>query len=1277
MASKEQDILTNTLEVFEQAASPCTPLTTSEVADKVGVSRRTAYDRLERLVEYDDLNTKKVGARGRVWWRPHPTDVNGTTADRTTFEDTIGTIDVLDSADVGIVVLDTTLEIAWINETIERYFGINRTELIGQDKQRILDDKIAPTIAEPDEFAETVFATYKNNTYIEEFECHVTPGPNREERWLEHRSKPIESGRYAGGRIELYYDITERKRSKEALRKNQRQFRSFIDVTEEYAIFTLDADGAITTWNSGAERIYGYERAEVLGEHISRFYTKDAIAEGILERTLGIAATDGSIETEGWQVRNDGSRFWAQVTLTAVRDEDDLEGYAAIIRDMTDRREYERRLRQQRDDLEHELNEMFERIDDAFYAIDDQFRFTYVNERAEELLRHTEEELLGESVWDVFPEATETAVWECFHQALETQDHTSYEVYFESLECWVETNVYPSETGLSVYFRDVTERKEREQELDQFKTTLETIWDGVATLDADDRFVMVNEAFCEMTGYDRDELIGKHATLIHNERVNATAAELNEEVTRGKRDFATLEFALRTADGETIPVEGRFGPYEYEDGTFGRTGVVRDITERKERERKLEESERRYRTLAENFPNGAVALFDEDLRYTAAGGQLLDQLGISAEETVGNTIHKRYPEDIVAEIEPYFYAALDGKTNSFEIEYHGRDLRADTLSVRNADDTVFAGMLVVQDVTERNERERELERRARQQQGVAELGQLALETDDLDDLMHDACRLVSETLDNDYCKVLDLDTNEQELLLRQGVGWREGIVGHATVAANENSQAGYTLLSEEPVVVDDLTYETRFSGPELLTSHDVTSGISTIIGPVDEPWGILGTHDTAHQPFTEEDVDFIRGVANVLASAIERAQHERELASLNRLNRAIRDISLTAATATSREEIEKRVCEQVVETDPYVFAWIGDVERGQSMVTPDAATGVDEGYLEEIEISIDDVEARQGPTGQAIITGEPQFMHDILADPAYKPWREQARERGYRSSAALPLVHEGVLYGVLNVYAEEPHAFDGPEGEMLAQLGELVGHAIYAIEQRKALISDTAMELEFRISNASHPLLEATTDDEVTIAFERRIPADEGAYIQFVTVRGMTTEAFVKALEGRSSVRNIKHIAEGNDEHLFEVTTTSAPVDEALASRGGHIREVTIDDGVFRVVAECPSNTDVRAVINAIKDIYPETELLAQRTTAHNETSRQELHGAITDKLTDKQRSALEAAYFAGYFEWPRSSTGEEVATLLGLSPATFAQHIRIAQRKLFASVFDDRLVTE
>ncbi|MDF9744176.1 ATP-binding protein [Natrinema salsiterrestre] len=276
---------------------------------------------------------------------------------------------------------------------------------------------------------------------------------------------------------------------------------------------------------------------------------------------------------------------------------------------------------------------------------------------------------------------------------------------------------------------------------------------------------------------------------------------------------------------------------------------------------------------------------EEDGRLQRWNESLCEVTGYSDADIASMSAADFFDPDEHDRIADAIAEGFDTGSVQLEADLHTRDGEripyefAATALERPDGEPVLAG--IGRDLSERKERERELERRARQQQVVADLGQLALETDDLDELMCEASRQVATVLDNEYCKVLDLDEEADELLLRQGVGWRDGLVGEETVSADESdSQAAYTLESDHPIVVADMETETRFSGPALLTDHDVRSGISTIIGPVDDPWGILGTHDTDTARFTDEDVNFVQSVANVLAEAIERRQYQAELEEL-------------------------------------------------------------------------------------------------------------------------------------------------------------------------------------------------------------------------------------------------------------------------------------------------------------------------------------------------------------------------------------------------------------
>jgi PAS domain S-box-containing protein len=135
------------------------------------------------------------------------------------------TEDVLDSSNVATLILDAEFRVAWVNKATAEYFGIDRERLIGRDKRRQVRHRLKDIFERPERFAETVLATYDDNTYVKNFECHVEGGDGQRERWLEHWSKPIETGLYEGGRIEHYRDVTALKRRQKDLERANEQLR--------------------------------------------------------------------------------------------------------------------------------------------------------------------------------------------------------------------------------------------------------------------------------------------------------------------------------------------------------------------------------------------------------------------------------------------------------------------------------------------------------------------------------------------------------------------------------------------------------------------------------------------------------------------------------------------------------------------------------------------------------------------------------------------------------------------------------------------------------------------------------------------------------------------------------------------------------------------------------------------------------------------------------------------------------------------------------------------
>ncbi|NNE21394.1 MAG: GAF domain-containing protein [Rhizobiales bacterium] len=184
---------------------------------------------------------------------------------------------------------------------------------------------------------------------------------------------------------------------------------------------------------------------------------------------------------------------------------------------------------------------------------------------------------------------------------------------------------------------------------------------------------------------------------------------------------------------------------------------------------------------------------------------------------------------------------------------------------------VLGAVNMLVDVTAQKQLQAELKTRVEQLELVSELGLVALASEDLEAVFDQAVVQLSKGLKVELVKVLELLPDEDNLILRSGVGWEDGLVGKATVGAGPQSQAGFTLMSDRPVVVTNLQTEKRFNGPRLLLDHGVVSGLSVIIrGQKEVAYGVLGAHCRNRRDFTLHDIHLMQSVANILAQAIER-----------------------------------------------------------------------------------------------------------------------------------------------------------------------------------------------------------------------------------------------------------------------------------------------------------------------------------------------------------------------------------------------------------------------
>ncbi|HZG50731.1 MAG TPA: PAS domain S-box protein [Pyrinomonadaceae bacterium] len=246
-------------------------------------------------------------------------------------------------------------------------------------------------------------------------------------------------------------------------------FRLLVEKVEDFAVFAIDLDGTAASWNPGVGKLLGYDEADFIGLDSCVLFTPEDLERGECEREMRTAAAHGRAEDRRWHLRRDGTRFWANGLLIALPDDaGNLRGYAKILRDETAHKQMEDRLRES----DAFGRNILESISDAFYTLDREWRFTYLNRRCEPLLGRKREELLGKNLWEELPEAAGSVFQEQLQRASADGEAVTFETFSSRLEMWVEIRAYPSPAGLSVYLHDISKRKRAEATLRESQTRL-------------------------------------------------------------------------------------------------------------------------------------------------------------------------------------------------------------------------------------------------------------------------------------------------------------------------------------------------------------------------------------------------------------------------------------------------------------------------------------------------------------------------------------------------------------------------------------------------------------------------------------------------------------------------------------------------------------------------------------------------------------------------------------------------------------------------------------
>ena len=441
---------------------------------------------------------------------------------------------------------------------------------------------------------------------------------------------------------------------------------------------------------------------------------------------------------------------------------------------------------------------------------------------------------------------------------------------------------------------------------------------------------------------------------------------------------------------------------------------------------------------------------------------------------------------------------------------------------------------------------------------------------------------------------------------------------------------------------------------------------------------VAGTDQADGFDETMRELCYILG-ANTEA-ALDRAEREQllrehdrtlteqneQLTRLNHTNEIVRAINRGIAQASTRREIEQRVCERLADTDRYLCAWTTGSDRDSP--SPVVWEGIDATYVDRVRDDGEDAPERQ-VIERALETESVQVVGNVLDDPAWRPRRKLALTYGYQTVIAVPLIDAERQYGAVVIHAPQADAVSEGEREVLGELGETIGHAIRSVERTHAMLTDSRLEvgLECRSPRLLFNRLRTVAANDVRLAgvIDR---VDET--VLFVSVDDPPTDDVLELADEWAVVESISIVSASEEATLFECTVTPTPLIDVLREYEAELTAATATSDGTSLTLSVPAQIETRALVEAIAERYPETELTARRETSSTAANGR-LDAQLEETLTGKQFEALQAAHYSGFYEWPRESTGEDLATALDITPPTYHYHLRAAQRKLVAMVFD------
>ncbi|MFZ4398977.1 MAG: PAS domain S-box protein [Bacteroidales bacterium] len=813
----------------------------------------------------------------------------------------------------------------------------------------------------------------------------------------------------------LAKEITERKNAEEKIKENEEKYRELVENSPDAIV--IYEQGIVKFVNKKSyEILAASENDSIIGKPIIEFVHPDS-KDLVVERMKKLATENTILPfIEEKLLKFDGNA--AEVELKAIPIK--LEGRKAvqlIIRDITEKNHFINQLKQS----EKNLDTFFNTIDDMLFVLDKNGNIIHANNRVYQKLGFSIEDLSGKSLLMIHPQELRDEVGRVIFGVINKQvDFCAIPIITKSgilipVETKLSEGIWNNKAVIFAVTKDISKIKLSEEKFSKV-FYLNPSACGLTNL-SNGEYIEINDAFSKLLGFTKDEIIGKTPKdlgILSTETINDFIQQVDE---KGKG--YNIETILKAKNGdikhvllsaETIYIQDKI--YQYT--------VVNDITERKQTEEKIKKAEQYFKSLIEKSTDGIVLLNEKgEFKYISLTTKRMFGYDKN-EEITGNPATDTHPDDLEMVLSEMSKLFID-TTYVPKLEYRYRTKDGSWKWVETifsnmlADPIVEAIVLNFRDITERKYAEEKIK-------------ESKLELQNIFNNLQDA--YFQADIKGIFTKV------SPSAVRMYRYKSAEEMIGMPAVNLYANPKERDEIIGK------------------LKEKHKIEDYVSIGIRKDRTTFGA-----SMNLQFIYNEAGQIIGTTGVVRDVSERKLFEERLKNANRIYNVLSKTNQAIVKFKDPIKLFEEVCKIAIDDGNFRMVWIGEIDESINKVVPVTSAGYVNGYLDNINLNLNDEILSAGPTGKAAKTGVHYISRNIAENPEMQPWREKALRNGYYTSAAFPIITNGKVTALLTIYADQSYFFNEEEINLIDILAKDISNALEFIEL-EVIRKETAKNLK-------------------------------------------------------------------------------------------------------------------------------------------------------------------------------------------------------------------------